>query len=130
MFLRAGVVTLRLATRPDVLVDLSVLARSCLYRVDAIADVLGVSSRYVNSLFVNGMGIGLKAWLCELRFVDMVQYLREGQRIDGIAVKVGLSHGRQVHREIARFSGVPWRVFMARFVWNMDGEGSSDFSQN
>jgi AraC-like DNA-binding protein len=120
VFLRAGVLTLRLAARPQVLVNLPLLARSCLYRVDAISDAVGTSSRYLNSLFVCGIGIGLKAWLRELRFVDMVQYLREGQRIDEVALKVGLSHSRQVHREINRFSEMPWRDFMAQFVWSTD----------
>lgn len=130
VFLRAGVVTLRLSTRPDAMVNLPVIARWCFYRVDGIAEELGVSSRYVNVLFTNGMGVGLKGWLRELRFVDMVHYLREGRGIDEVVVTIGLSHARQVHREIVHFSGMPWRDFMARFVWNADEEASSDFSQS
>jgi AraC-like DNA-binding protein len=130
VFQRAGVVCLRTATRPDVVVNLPVLARSCHYRVDAVSEALGLSSRHVNLLFVNGLGIGLKVWLRELRFVDMVHYLREGRRIDEVAMTLGLAHARQVHRDIAHFSGMPWREFMERFVLKAGGTASSDFGQN
>ena len=128
VFLITGVVSLRVVTRPDVVVNLPVLARACHYRVDAISEAIGLSTRHVNTLFVNGLGVGMKAWLREQRFVDMVHYLREGRRIDEIAMTIGLSHARQVHREISHFSGMPWRDFMARFVENAGGQVSSDFS--
>lgn len=114
VFLASGIVCLFLAAKPVELSRLPDLARKVLYRVEPLANYVGISTRYLNALFVNGLGIGVKRWLRELRFLDAVQALREGHSWDDVAVRVGLSHRRKLHQEVSYFAEMPWNAFLLR----------------
>lgn len=86
------------------------------YRVEPLADSIGISPRYLNTLFVNGLGIGVKRWLRELRFLDAMQALSEGRDWDEVTRRIGLSHRRKLHQEISYFAEMPWQEFLVRFA--------------
>ena len=92
-------------------VPLSSLARRVRYRVEPLADELGVTTRYFNSLFVSSLGIGVKRWLRDLRALDAIQALSEGASWDEAAERVGFSHRRKLHQEILHFTRMHWRDF-------------------
>lgn len=109
---------------------LSRITREEAYQVASVANRLGISPRYLNSLFSRDLGIPVKLWMRELRFTDAVCLWRESRDLDKVTAVVGLSHRRQLHQELTHFSGMSWQDFLAmldkRTFPSGDGECVTD----
>lgn len=113
IFASNGFLFIRVPGNEDVIYPLFDLARMVSYRVQPLADRIGISTRYLNALFISDLGMSAKLWLRQLRFTDAVRNWSVLRDLDEVTRMAGLSHRRELFREFSHFSGMPWRDFIA-----------------
>lgn len=85
------------------------------WRVDALAEHLGLSARGLHKHFVQSCGFGPKAWLQLHRFDDLVSRGLAGgdEAFADLAGDYGFSDQAHMNREFRRFSGLTPRAYLA-----------------
>lgn len=81
-------------------------AKAAGFRVNALAESLGLSERLLRDAFRSQTGLPLKTWIATVRDAEVVRMLEELKTIQEIAAAVGFSHPKELSREFKRIHGI------------------------
>lgn len=76
------------------------------WRVNALCASLNIAPRTLNRLVEEGLGITGSQWMREHRIVAACHLLREGVKMEKLAVRLGFSNNANFTREFRKLIGV------------------------
>jgi len=94
-------------SRLDAIADWRRIARKAKYRVDMMAEVVGVTPREIERFFSQRLRLSPKEWVDNLRMEDARRCLRRGLPIKEVAMRLGFKHAQDFSRAFIRINGAP-----------------------
>ena len=82
------------------------------WRVSALCALLKIAPRTFNRLVEEGLGTSGSQWLREYRIVAASYLLREGVKMEALAVRLGFSNNANFTREFRKLIGVSPSEFL------------------
>lgn len=112
IYLEKGFVRYRNGNNQCVKNNLSDFAYQSNYSVEEISLLLGISSRQLERIFHDSLGISPKAWLREQRVVRAKQWLQSGQSAKFIFYNLGFKNQSHFIREFRYYYDMTPYEFM------------------
>ena len=94
-------------SRLDAIADWKRVARKCGYRVDKIAQNVGLTTREIERYFSKRYRLSPKEWVDNLRMADARRCLQRGMTIKEVALRLGFKHAQDFSRAYGRINGAP-----------------------
>jgi AraC-like DNA-binding protein len=79
---------------------------SCHWCVDSLSKKLGIGNRTFSRLIEESLGITGKRWLCQIRINVAWYLLRQGSKVEVVAIEPGFSSASNFAREFKKQIGV------------------------
>ena len=112
-WLRNRLESLRFVSLPSI-EDLSVMG----WRTDALANILGLSTRGLRKRFQTQFGVGPKFWLQLGRFDSILKSEIQKEGLAGIAASHGYTDQAHMTSEFSRFAGRPPKTYLSIRIEN------------